>query len=63
MREDELVTPYEQWKGHKPSVKHMKLIGSKVYVHVRKKEERTKLSPVAKIGTLVGYGPSVKFSI
>ncbi|CAB0019509.1 unnamed protein product, partial [Nesidiocoris tenuis] len=47
-------SPMELWTGKKPSVKHLKIIGSECYVHVPK-QQRTKLSKKAVKGVLVGY--------
>jgi hypothetical protein len=46
-------TPEEFFTGKKPSVDHLIIFGSPVYIHVPK-EKRTKLDPSGKKGTFVG---------
>ena len=53
---DEDITPYEAFTGIKPFVGHLRIFGSKVYVHVPR-NQRSKLSPRAWVGTFVGYAP------
>ncbi|GAB6033770.1 hypothetical protein CHUAL_013973 [Chamberlinius hualienensis] len=47
-------TPFELWIGKKPSVKHLKVFGSKVFVFLPK-QHRNKLEPRADVGYFVGY--------
>ncbi|CAA9994717.1 unnamed protein product [Nesidiocoris tenuis] len=47
-------SPYELWTGKKPSLKHLRIIGSYCYVHVPK-ETRKKMDKKSKKGILVGY--------
>jgi hypothetical protein len=43
----------------KPSVDHLRIFGSLVYIHIPK-EKRTKLKPSGKKGTFVGYSETSK---
>jgi uncharacterized membrane protein YvbJ len=52
-------TPEEVFTSKKPSVDHLKIFGSPVYIHVPK-EKRTKLEPSGKKGTFVGYSETSK---
>jgi hypothetical protein len=45
--------------GKKPSVDHLRIFGSHVYIHVPK-QKRTKLEPSQKKGTFVGYSETSK---
>ena len=47
-------SPYEQWMGKEPNLQHLRVIGSKCFVHVPK-EQRKKLDDTAKEMILVGY--------
>ena len=47
-------TPQEVWKIKKPSIKHMKVFGCDVYVHVPK-EKRNKLDNKAEKCIFIGY--------
>jgi hypothetical protein len=49
----------EVFTGKKPSVDHLRIFGSLVYIHVPK-EKRTKLEPSGKKGTFVGYSETSK---
>jgi hypothetical protein len=55
----EKKTPEEVFTGKKPSVDHLRIFGSPVYIHVPK-EKRTKLEPTGKKGTFVGYSETSK---
>jgi hypothetical protein len=46
-------TPEEVYTGKKPSIDHLRIFGSPVYIHVPK-EKRTKLEPSRKKDTFVG---------
>jgi hypothetical protein len=52
-------TPEEVFTGKKPSVDHLRIFCSLVYIHV-KKEKRTKLEPSGRKGTFVGYSETSK---
>ncbi|XP_072007160.1 cytochrome P450 2D20-like isoform X3 [Engystomops pustulosus] len=52
-------TPYELWNNRKPELKHIRIFGSKAFVHVPK-EKRTKWEAHAKEGILVGYSETQK---
>lgn len=47
-------TPYELWLGKRPSIKHLRIIGSVCYPHVPK-QKRKKMRKKAQKGILVGY--------
>src|SRR5271169_6027012 len=49
------TTPYELWHGTKPSLSHLRIIGSTAYVHVPK-EKRIKLDTHSHKGIMIGYG-------
>jgi hypothetical protein len=51
--------PEEVFTGKKPSVDHLRIYGSPVYIHIPK-ENRTKLEPSGKKGTFVGYSETSK---
>jgi hypothetical protein len=53
-------SPYENFYGKKPRVSHLKIIGSTTFVGISR-IQRTKWNNVSWIGTLVGYGDSIKF--
>lgn len=48
------MSPYELWYGKKPGLKHLRVIGSKCYVHVPK-QLRVKMDRKAVKGILIGY--------
>ena len=48
------TSPYELWYGKKPSLKHLRIIGSTCYVHVPK-QQRHKMDRKAIKGILIGY--------
>jgi hypothetical protein len=52
-------TPEEVVTGIKPSIDHLRIFGSPVYIHIPK-EKRTKLEPSGKKGTFVGYSETSK---
>jgi hypothetical protein len=52
-------TPEEVFTGSKPSVEHLRIFGSPVYIHIPK-EKRTKLEPSGKKGIFVGYSETSK---
>src|SRR5579859_4278711 len=49
------TTPYEMWRGNKPGVAHLRIIGSTAYIHIPK-EKRTKLDTHSQKGIMIGYG-------
>ena len=53
------MTPKEAFTGVKPEVGHFRIFGCPVYIHVPK-EKRTKLNPLGRKGTFVGYSESSK---
>jgi hypothetical protein len=55
----EAKTPEEVFTGCKPSVDHLRIFGSPVYIHIPK-EKRTKLEPSGKKGIFVGYSETSK---
>jgi hypothetical protein len=52
-------TPKEVFTDKKPSIDHLRIFGSPVYIHIPK-EKRTKLEPSKKKGTFVGYRETSK---
>uniref|UniRef100_A0A5S6QPH6 Integrase catalytic domain-containing protein n=1 Tax=Trichuris muris TaxID=70415 RepID=A0A5S6QPH6_TRIMR len=54
-RHNELKTPFEQWFKRKPSIRHLRVCGCEVIVHVPKPKRNSKLTPRARSGVLVGY--------
>lgn len=52
-------SPYEMWQGRKASIKHFKVFGTKVYVHILK-QKRLKWDPKAIEGIYVGYSEEIK---
>lgn len=48
------TTPFELWTNRKPTLKHVRVFGSKAYMHVPD-SQRTKLEPKSKKLILVGY--------
>ena len=56
------TTPYELWHGVKPSLSHLKIIGSTAYVHIPK-EKRIKLDTHSHKGILVGYGGTNQYKV
>jgi len=52
-------SPEELFTGKKPEVRHLRIFGCPVYVHIAK-EKRSKLDPSGKKGIFVGYSESSK---
>jgi hypothetical protein len=52
-------TPEEVFTSIKPSIDHLRIFGSPVYIHISK-EKRTKLEPSRKKGTFVGCNETSK---
>jgi hypothetical protein len=55
----EAKNPEEVFTECKPSIDHLRIFGSPVYIHISK-EKRTKLEPSGKKGTFVGYSETSK---
>jgi hypothetical protein len=53
------ITPEEAFTRVKPEIGHFKIFGCPVYFHVPK-ENRSKLDPLGRKGTFVGYNESSK---
>jgi hypothetical protein len=53
------VSPYEQYFGTKPNLRHLRVFGSIAYVHIPK-EKRKKLDTKAEKCILVGYSDEQK---
>ncbi|CAM8956844.1 unnamed protein product [Rhodiola kirilowii] len=49
-------TPYELLKGRKPNILHLRVFGSKCYVHNNGKNQLGKFDPRSDEGIFVGYG-------
>ena len=47
-------TPEDMYTGKKHEVRHLKIFGCSVYVHIMK-DKRTKLDPSGRKGIFVGY--------
>ena len=54
-------TPEEVFSKKKTEVKHLRIFGYLVYIHIPK-EKRTKLYPSGKKGIFVGYSESSKLA-
>lgn len=52
-------SPYELWHGKQASIRHLKVFGTKVYVHIPK-QKRLKWDAKATKGIHVGYGEETK---
>ena len=52
-------TPKEVFSWIKPEVRHLRIFGCPVYIHVPK-EKRTKMEPSSKKGVFVGYSKNSK---
>ena len=48
-------TPEEAWTGYKPSVKHLRIFGSRASVLVPKERRRSKVESKSWMGIFVGY--------
>jgi hypothetical protein len=53
------MTPEEAFTGVKPKVGHLRIFGCPIYFHIPK-EKRSKLDPLGRKGTFVGYNESSK---
>lgn len=52
-------SPYEMWHGSRASISHLRVFGTKVYVHIPK-QKRLKWDSKADRGIHVGYGDETK---
>ena len=48
-------TPYQKWTGQKPDISKLRVLGSKSFCQIDKKEKHGKFQPVAYKAVLVGY--------
>ena len=55
-------TPYEAWKGRKPSLEHIRTYGCLAHVHVSS-ETRDKMDRVSQQGIFVGYHSSKQYLV
>jgi hypothetical protein len=53
------ITPEEAFTKVKPEIRHFRIFGCPMYLHVPK-EKRYKLEPSGRKGTFVGYSESAK---
>ena len=56
------VTPYEAWRGEKPSLSHLRVFGCRAYMYLHKKQRSStnKLAARAMPGIFVGYATEAK---
>jgi predicted nucleotidyltransferase len=54
-------TPYEIWRGKKPTVKYFKVFGSKCYI-LRDRESLGKFDAKSDVGIFLGYSTSSRAS-
>jgi hypothetical protein len=54
-------TPYEIWRGKKPTVKYFKVFGSKCYI-LRDRENLGKFDAKSDVGIFLGYSTSSRAS-
>ena len=56
------VTPYEAWRGEKPSLSHLRVFGCRafMYLHKRQRSSTNKLVARAMPGIFVGYATEAK---
>ena len=59
MRDGFASTPYEHWDGKKPNVSHLRVFGTRVFLHIPEADRR-KLDPKAIEGLFIGYSETVK---
>ena len=55
----ENMTPEEAWSGNKPDVSHLRVFGSKAFVHVPD-NQRSKLGAKSLVCTFLGQAPNLK---
>lgn len=53
-------TPYEKFTNKKPNVSHLKIFGSKAFVHAHKAQRKGKLADRAEEGAMVGHAHDSK---
>lgn len=53
------TTPFEAWTGKRPNLEHLRVFGSKVYIHVAD-SQRSKLEPKSIEGIFLGYDDQSK---
>ena len=53
------MTPYEEWKGYKPNVNHLRIFRCSAYAHIPK-DARSKMDPKTKKSIFLGYGIGIK---
>ena len=56
---EEQLTPFEKWYGHKPNISHLRVFGCAAYSHVPNTERR-KLDKKAQRMCLIGYSKNPK---
>ena len=56
---EEQLTPFERWYGHKPNISHLRVFGCAAYSHVPNKE-RGKLDKKAQRMCFIGYSKNPK---
>lgn len=54
------VTPYEAFTGRTPDLSHLRVFGSKAYVHVPKHQRPNKLASKSVEGIMIGYAANTK---
>lgn len=53
------ITPYESWYKKRPDVSHLRIFGSRTFVHIPE-SLRKKLDPKSREGIFVGYSETSK---
>ena len=48
-------TPYKLYKGRKPNISHLRIFGSKCYIHNNGKVNLGKFDPKVDVGIFIGY--------
>ena len=56
------TTPYKLWNLVKPNLSHLRILGSKAYIHIPK-EKQTKLDTNSHKGILVKYGGTNEYRV
>jgi hypothetical protein len=59
LRDGFASTPYEHWDGKKPNVSHLRVFGTRVFLHIPEADRR-KLDPKTIEGLFIGYSETVK---
>ncbi|OQV11365.1 Integrase core domain-containing protein isoform 2 [Cladophialophora immunda] len=52
------ITPFERFNGKRPDLSHLRIVGSRVYVHVPKEKRQGKFADRSKACIMLGYGNS-----